>query len=70
MGARFYIGTVCIQSGHATNRATALGFWILKTWMWNGEIDGTNTSLDILLKYYQNNKHDFHFDKEQFENYS
>ena len=26
--ARVYIGTVCIQNGHATKRATASGVWI------------------------------------------
>ena len=67
--ARFYFGTVCIQSGHATNRATAPGVWIPKMWVWEGAIDGTHTSSDILLKNDQNNKHFFHFGKVQFEIY-
>ena len=40
--ARFYIWTVCIQSGHATNRATAPGVWIPQMCTWEGAIDGTN----------------------------
>ena len=36
---------------------------------WEGAIDGTHTSSDILLKNDQNNKHDFHFDKRQLEIY-
>ena len=39
----FYIWTVCIQSGHATNRATAPG-------VWEGAIDGTHTISDMVLK--------------------
>ena len=48
--ARFYIWTVCIQSGHATNRATAPGVRIPKMCGWEGAIDATHTSSDILLK--------------------
>ena len=48
--ARFYILTVCIQSGHATNRATARGVWIPKMCGWKGAIDGTHISSDIVLK--------------------
>ena len=48
--ARFYIGSVCIQSGHATNRATTLGVRIPKMWVWEGAIDGIHTNSDILLK--------------------
>ena len=35
-----------LQSGHAT----APGVWILKMWGWEGAIDRTHTSSDILLK--------------------
>ena len=56
--AGFYIWTVCIQSGHATNRATAPGVWIPKIWE-EGAIDGTHKCSDILLKNDQNNKDDF-----------
>ena len=31
-GKRVYLGTDCIRSGHATNRATASAVWIPKTW--------------------------------------
>ena len=48
--AKFYIWTVCIQSGHTTNRATGPGVWIPKMCGWEGAIDGTHTSSDILLK--------------------
>ena len=47
---RFYICTVCTQSGHATNRATAPGVWIPKMFGWEGAIDGTHTSSDMVLK--------------------
>ena len=57
--AGFYIWSFCIQSGHATNRATAPGVWVPKIWGWEGAIDGTHTCLDILLKNGQNNKDDF-----------
>ena len=36
---------------------------------WEGAIDGTHTSLDILLKNDCNNKHDFLFVKRQLEIY-
>ena len=48
LDARVNIGTVCIQSGHATNGATAPGVWIPKMWGWEGAIDGTHKSSDIL----------------------
>ena len=68
-GARFYIWTVCIQSRYATNRDPAPGVWIQKMLGWDGAIDGTHTSSDILSKNDQNNKHDFRFDKRQLEIY-
>ena len=40
--AKLYIGTVCIQNGHATNRATALGVWITTMWVREGAINGTH----------------------------
>ena len=46
----FYIWIVCIQSGHATNRATAPGVWIPKMCWLEGAIDGTHISSDIVLK--------------------
>ena len=67
--ARVNIGTVCIQSGHATNGATAPGVWIPKMWGWEGAIDGTHKSSDIFLKNDQNNRHDFHFGKRRLEIY-
>ena len=42
--------TVCIQSGHANNRATVPGVWIPKMCGWEGAIDGTHTSSGIVLK--------------------
>ena len=39
-----------IQSGHATNRATAAGVWIPKMCGWKGAIDDTHTSSDMVLK--------------------
>ena len=66
---RVNIGTVCIQSGHATNGATAPGVWIPKMWGWEGAIDGTHKSSDIFLKNDQNNRHDFHFGKRRLEIY-
>ena len=47
---RFCIWTVCIQSGHATNRATAPCDWIPKLCGWVGAIDGTHTSSNMVFK--------------------
>ena len=47
---RFYFWTVCIQCGHATNRATAPGVWIPNMCGWERAIDGTHTSSDMVLK--------------------
>ena len=44
-GPRFYIGTVCIQSGRATNQATVLGVWIPKMWVWEGAIDVSHKTI-------------------------
>ena len=65
----FYIWTVCIQSGHVTNRATAPGVWIPKICGWEGAIDATHTSSDMVLKNDKDNKHDILFDKRQLEIY-
>ena len=67
--ARFYLWTVCIQSGHATSRNTAPGVWIPKMCGWEGAIDGIHKSSDILLKNDLNYKYDFLFGKRQLENY-
>ena len=56
---------LCINSGRATNRATAPGVWIPKMWGRKGAIDGTHRSSGILLKNDQYNKHEFHFGKRQ-----
>ena len=66
---RVNIRTVCIQSGYATNRATAPGVWIPKIWGWEGAIYGTHKSSDIFLKNDLNNRHDFHFGKRRLEIY-
>ena len=62
-------GLFFIQSGHATNRATTPGVWIPKLCGWEGAIDGTHTSSDILLKNDYNYKHDYLFGKRQLEIY-
>ena len=54
--ARFYIGTVCIQNGHATNRATALGVGFQTCGCGRGR--SMVPMQDILLKNDQNEKHE------------
>ena len=43
------------KNEHANNRATAPGVWIPKMCGWEGVIDVTHISLDIVLKNDKNN---------------